>query len=139
MLSLNSDSRQQHYIGSSSGLLFTSLIGLNNQHNDNERRENMRKQSSPRDSTEIAFEKRARVSRSNAKYMDAFGLLQEKLRSVRATLAGSCAITNLKRRHYLQETMLYIYSRSISVVYTRSILFCIPNQSSTRSMLCMSA
>lgn len=31
MLSLQSDSRQKHYLGSSSGLLFAKLMGLNNE------------------------------------------------------------------------------------------------------------
>lgn len=31
MLSLQSDSRQKHYLGSSSGLLFTKLMGLDNE------------------------------------------------------------------------------------------------------------
>lgn len=31
MLSLQSDSRQQHYLGSSSGLLFTKLVGLDSE------------------------------------------------------------------------------------------------------------
>lgn len=32
MLSLQSDSRQKHYLGSSSGLLFAKLMGLDNEH-----------------------------------------------------------------------------------------------------------
>ena len=53
MLSLQSDSRQKHYLGSSSGLLFTKLMGLDNESSPAQSTPSTRLLAPPRVSDEI--------------------------------------------------------------------------------------